>query len=64
MFRMRLWGRNSRPDVQMGHAFYPTLRAELGRDFALSRQVKLRPFIAAQGEAAVAISHQQSPVSD
>ena len=48
----------------MGHAFYPTLRAELGRDFALSGQVNLRPFIAAQGEAAVAISHQQSPVSD
>ena len=33
---------------QIGNAFYPTLRAELGRDFALSGQVNLRPFIAAQ----------------
>ena len=39
-----------KPDLsnQLGNAFYPTVQAELGRGFALSDQVTLRPFIAAQ----------------
>ena len=38
------------PDLtnQLGNAFYPTLQAELGREFALSDQVSLRPFVSAQ----------------
>ncbi len=39
-----------KPDLsnQLGNAFYPTVQGELGRGFALSDQVTLRPFIAAQ----------------
>ena len=38
------------PDLsnQLRNAFYPTVNAELGRNFALSGQVNLRPFVAAQ----------------
>ena len=39
-----------KPDLsnQPGNTFYPTFQAELGRGFALSEQVSLRPFISAQ----------------
>ena len=38
------------PDLtnQFGNALYPTLQAELGREFAMSDQVRLRPFVSAQ----------------
>lgn len=39
-----------KPDLDdpLGNAFYPTLRGELGRSFAISDQTTLRPFVAAQ----------------
>jgi hypothetical protein len=38
------------PDLtnEIGNAFYPTVQAELGREFALSDQVSWRPFVSAQ----------------
>ena len=38
------------PDLsnQIGNSFHPTLQAELGREFSVSDQVSLRPFVAAQ----------------
>ena len=40
----------AKPDLsdQLGDAFYPTVRAELGRSIALSDQVTVRPFLSGQ----------------
>lgn len=40
----------AKPDFsnQLGNALYPTVNAELGRGFALSDQMSVRPFISAQ----------------